>query len=55
MYAFMGWNRAFAEQAAVPAYPCLIDERHLLGELLGIVNVPTAVWIDEQGAIVRPP
>jgi len=55
MYAFMGWNRAFAEQAAVPAYPCLIDERHLLGELLGIVNVPNAVWIDEQGAIVRPP
>jgi hypothetical protein len=55
MYAFMGWNKAFAEQAAVPAYPCLIDERHLLGELLGIVNVPTAVWIDEQGAIVRPP
>lgn len=55
MYAFMGWNRGFAEQAAVPAYPCLIDERHLLGELLGIVNVPTAVWIDEQGAIVRPP
>src|SRR5262249_41901398 len=55
MYAFMGWNKAFAEQAAVPTYPCLIDERHLLGELLGIVNVPTAVWIDEQGAIVRPP
>ncbi len=55
MYAFMGWNKALAEQAAVPTYPCLIDERHLLGELLGIVNVPTAVWIDEQGAIVRPP
>jgi hypothetical protein len=55
MYAFMGWNRAFAERAAAPAYPCLIDERHALGELYGIVNVPTAVWIDEQGAIVRPP
>lgn len=55
MYAFMGWNQALAEQAAAPAYPCLIDERHLLGELLGIVNVPTAVWIDEQGVIVRPP
>jgi hypothetical protein len=55
MYAFMGWNRAFAERAAPPAYPCLIDERHALGELYGIVNVPTAVWIDEQGAIVRPP
>jgi len=55
MYSFMGWNRAFAERAAVPAYPCLVDERHALGELYGIVNVPTAVWIDEQGAIVRPP
>jgi hypothetical protein len=55
MYAFMGWNRALAERAAPPAYPCLIDERHALGELYGIVNVPTAVWIDEQGAIVRPP
>jgi hypothetical protein len=55
MYAFMGWNKVLAEQAAVPSYPCLIDERHLLGELLGIVNVPTAVWIDEHGAIVRPP
>lgn len=54
-YAFMGWNPALAERAALPAYPCLIDERHQLGEALGIVNVPTAVWIDETGAIVRPP
>lgn len=55
MFQFMGWNRTLAERAAAPTYPCLIDERHSLGETLGIVNVPTAVWIDEAGAIVRPP
>jgi hypothetical protein len=55
MMRFMGWGQAMAERAAVPEYPCLVDERHLLGELYGIVNVPTAVWIDEDGAIVRAP
>jgi hypothetical protein len=49
-------------EAAVPwidqaraTHPSLIDAAHLLDELLGIVNVPTGVWIDEQGVIVRPP
>jgi hypothetical protein len=55
IYQFMGWSRAFVEQAAVPTYPCLIDERHTLGETLGLFNVPTMVWIDEEGTIVRPP
>lgn len=55
MFELMGWNRALAEKAAVPTYPCLIDERHTLAEALGIINVPTAVWIDEEGVIVRPP
>jgi hypothetical protein len=40
---------------AKPAHPTLIDEAHLLDELLGIVNVPTGVWVDEEGTIVRPP
>jgi hypothetical protein len=40
---------------AEPEHPSLIDESHLLDELLGIVNVPSGVWIDEQGTIVRPP
>ena len=50
------------EQAAGPwidlakaEHPALIDEAHLLDELLGVVNVPSGVWIDEQGTIVRPP
>jgi hypothetical protein len=55
MFQFMGWNSSLADAAAVPSYPCLIDERHTVGEALGIVNVPTAVWIDENGVIVRPP
>jgi hypothetical protein len=40
---------------AKTSHPALIDSGHALDELLGIVNVPTGVWIDEQGTIVRPP
>lgn len=32
----------------------MIDEAHLVDELLGIVNVPNGVWIDEEGVLVRP-
>jgi hypothetical protein len=42
-------------EAARPEHPALIDERHLLDALFGIVNVPSGVWIDEDGVIVRPP
>jgi hypothetical protein len=40
---------------AQPEHPALIDETHELARLLGIVNVPSGVWVDEQGVIVRPP
>jgi hypothetical protein len=41
-------------RAAKATYPCLIDERHVTAELYGIVNVSSAVWIDESGRIIRP-
>jgi hypothetical protein len=41
-------------RAARATYPCLIDERHVVADLYGMVNVPNAVWIDEGGRIVRP-
>ncbi len=36
-------------------HPALIDEAHLFDELFGIVNVPSGMWVDEEGMIVRPP
>jgi tetratricopeptide (TPR) repeat protein len=35
-------------------HPALIDEAHAVNALFGMVNVPSAVWIDETGRIVRP-
>lgn len=42
-------------EAAKPDHPSLIDRAHVVGELFGITNVPSGVWIDETGTIVRPP
>lgn len=41
-------------EAASPTHPSLIDSNHRIDELLGISNVPMAVWIDESGTLVRP-
>jgi len=40
--------------AAKPEYTALIDEQQIVTQKYHMVNVPTAVWIDERGRIVRP-
>jgi hypothetical protein len=42
-------------EAASPRHPALIDQAHVVDDLFGIVNVPSGVWIDEGGVVVRPP
>jgi len=46
--------RPWIEQAKSD-YWQLIDAEHRLEDLYKLVNVPQAIWIDEQGRIVRPP
>ena len=41
-------------EAAKPDYTVLIDTEHRVTQLYNMVNVPTAVWINEKGRIVRP-
>lgn len=41
-------------EAANPQHPSLIDQHHVLAEKFGVINIPSSIWIDEQGLIVRP-
>ncbi len=41
--------------AARPRHPSLVDPTHRMGALFGVVNVPSVIWVDEQGTVVRPP
>jgi hypothetical protein len=41
-------------RAARPTHPALIDAHYDLATRYHLVNVPSAVWIDERGRIVRP-
>ena len=40
--------------AAKATFTTLIDVKHTVSSAFQFVNVPTGVWIDEQGRIVRP-
>lgn len=42
-------------EQAKSSYWQLIDTEHRLSDLYNLVNVPQAIWIDEQGRIARPP
>lgn len=50
----MGWDDALWEAAGRPSYPCLLDTEHRVAKLFNLTNVPSALWIDEQGRVVRP-
>jgi hypothetical protein len=38
-----------------PRYPIGLDADLVVAEAYGITNIPTTVWIDEEGAIAKPP
>jgi peroxiredoxin len=41
-------------EAAAATHPSLIDTEHLVAHRYSMINIPTMVWIDEAGQIVRP-
>ncbi|MHB8463464.1 MAG: hypothetical protein ACYDH6_14975 [Acidimicrobiales bacterium] len=41
--------------AAGSSHPSLIDQTHQMDARFGVTNIPQVIWIDETGAIVRPP
>ncbi len=45
--------RPYIERAQ-PTHPSVVDTEHVVADLYAMINVPTVVWIDESGRIVRP-
>ncbi len=41
-------------EAAAPQHPSLIDQKHVMAELFGVINIPSSIWVNEEGMIVRP-
>jgi hypothetical protein len=42
-------------EAANPTYPVVVDSAHVTAERFGITNVPSTVWVDEDGRVVKAP
>ncbi len=40
--------------AANPTHPSVVDAEHVTNPAFGFTNIPMAVWIDEDGMLVRP-
>ena len=44
--------RHFTEKAGLPA---VLDPDHRLSDVFGVVNVPSTIWLDEEGRVAKPP
>lgn len=44
--------RRYADRTDLPV---VVDSEHRLSDVFGIVHVPSTVWLDEQGRVVKPP
>ena len=50
-----GGAEAAAPFASGVDFPVVVDQAHVLGELFGVDNVPSGIWVDEDSVVVRPP
>ena len=46
--------RPWVEEANL-SIPAAVDVDHRLPELYGVINVPSTLWFDEDGTLVKPP
>jgi thiol-disulfide isomerase/thioredoxin len=48
-------NEAVRPWAEGTDLPVGVDSEHRLSDLFGVVNVPSTIWLDEEGRVVKPP